>query len=271
MRTRSRRESGQAAVETAIVMPLFVFIILSLIQLSLMHQARFLTKYAAYKAARAGSVDRAKKETMEGAAIAVMLPMTVKESPLFSGSGGTQPQYGVYKIESAQNFVDGWKEVSQSRGNKMLGFPLVELTVCHPLSSDLDPNKDFDDPATNGTGDWRKFENTKLSVQVTTYLNLIIPFANAFLWWASIGKLQSEQRADTMKMMRMYHDGTKNKDYRKSFKQGYTLQDLEQLANQGTYVMPVRASFGLRMHSNLDENANLPSENKCHVPFEKMN
>ncbi len=36
-------------VETAIVMPLFVFIMLGTLQLGLMHQAHAMTKYAAYK------------------------------------------------------------------------------------------------------------------------------------------------------------------------------------------------------------------------------
>src|SRR5688572_13227446 len=70
-----RGPRGQAAVETAIVMPLFVFTLLGLLQLGLLHQARLLTKYAAYKAVRSGSINRAKVDVMENAAIAVMLPM----------------------------------------------------------------------------------------------------------------------------------------------------------------------------------------------------
>lgn len=253
-------------------MPLFLFTTLCIVQLALLHQARFLTKYAAYKAARAGAVNRADKKAMEGAAIAVMLPMIVKADPLFAGNGGTQPQYGVYKVASASDFTKGFKEVTGSRGNKMFGKDIIELTVCHPTSSDWKSGEDFDDPATNGGGDggdWRSFDKTKLSVQVTTYFNMFIPFANGILWWASIGKLEGETRVDTMKMLRLHHDGSKNNAERKSFKQGYTLKDLKSQAEQGNYIMPVRGSFGMRMHSNLADNANLPSENKCHVPWEK--
>ena len=76
MRTPSHRQSGQAAVETAIVMPLFVFIILGLLQLGLMHQAHLMAKYASYKAVRAGSLNRGDKEVMRRAALAVLLPLT---------------------------------------------------------------------------------------------------------------------------------------------------------------------------------------------------
>jgi hypothetical protein len=272
MRKPSRRESGQAAVETAIVMPLFVFIVLGIVQLSLMHQARLLTKYAAYKSVRAGALNRADLGVMEKAAIAVMLPMITRENPISGGDGRKQPQYGVYKSDSASNFLTGFKEVSQSRNNtSSSGKKIVEVTICHPLSSDVKPTDDFDDHRTNPLGsnsDWRKYETTKLAGQVTMYLTLIIPFANAFLWWSSIRQMDG-QRVDTMKMLRMKTDKSPN-DLRKTFKgQTYTLTELKSEAERGNYIMPIRASFSMRMHSNLAENASLPSENKCHIPFDR--
>ena len=50
--TTAPKDSGQAFVETAITMPLFVFVILGTLQLGLMHQAHALTKYAAYVLSR---------------------------------------------------------------------------------------------------------------------------------------------------------------------------------------------------------------------------
>ena len=43
-------------METALVLPVFVFLILGLLQMGLMSHARVLTKYAAFKAVRAGAV-----------------------------------------------------------------------------------------------------------------------------------------------------------------------------------------------------------------------
>ncbi|MFT3709599.1 MAG: pilus assembly protein [Archangium sp.] len=270
------RQSGQAAVETAIVMPLFVFTVLGIMQLSLLHQARLLTKYAAYKAARSGAINRASMDVMERAAISVMLPMITRETPIANGSGGEQPQYGLYKISDAQEFVRNYKDVADQRRNESAGRQgsapkkLIEVTVCHPLSGDLTAQKDFDDPDTNNNmSDWKAFENSKLSIQVTTYLHLIVPFANAFIWWSARGKF-SQQRADTMKSLRMETDSANSENTdRKNFNGQYTLRDLEQEAERGSYIIPVRASYSYRMHSNLGENVSLPQKNLCHVPFEK--
>lgn len=68
------RESGQAAVESALVLPLMVFLALGLIQLTLMQQAKLMTEYAAYCAARSGIVWNGNNERMHDAAIIALLP-----------------------------------------------------------------------------------------------------------------------------------------------------------------------------------------------------
>ena len=50
------KESGQAMVETAIIIPLFIFILLGILQMGLIYQAKVLLKYAAYRAARTGPI-----------------------------------------------------------------------------------------------------------------------------------------------------------------------------------------------------------------------
>ena len=253
-------------------MPLFVFIVLGILQLSLMHQARLLAKYAAYKAVRAGSLNRGEPDIMTNAAISVMLPLLTRASPISAGSGRTQPQYGLYKVNDASAFSDAFKEVAGSRANTDNSHKIVEVTVCHPLSSDVDESKDFDDPKTNPMGsnaDWRMFEATKLSIQVTAYFKLIIPFANAFLWWSSYGEL-SDERIATMKTLRMKHDGSVNTK-RKTFSDNppYTLEELKGEAESGNYIMPIRASYSMRMNSNFDAKSKLPTKNLCHIPFKR--
>lgn len=253
-------------------MPLFLFIVLGILQLSLMHQARLLAKYAAYKAVRAGSLNRGKPDVMTNAAIAVMLPLLTRASPISAGSGRVQPQYGLYKVNEAGAFADAFREVASSRANTDSGHPIVEVTVCHPLSSDVDETKDFDDPEVNPMGsnaDWKMFEKTKLSIQVTAYFKLIIPFANAFLWWSSFGEL-SDERIATMKNLRMKHDGSVNTK-RKTFSTNppYTLEELKGEAESGNYIMPIRASYSMRMNSNFDAQSRLPNKNLCHIPFKR--
>ena len=82
-------------------MPLFVFLVLGLLQLGLLHQARLLTKYAAFKAVRVGAIHNAKMEAMKRAALAVMLPMTGKRN----NYGGGQ---GMYYNASGAKFAMSW-------------------------------------------------------------------------------------------------------------------------------------------------------------------
>jgi hypothetical protein len=70
----ARRQSGQAAVESALVMPLMVFLTLGLVQLTMMQQAKLMTEYAAYQAARAGVVWNGHNGRMRDAAILALLP-----------------------------------------------------------------------------------------------------------------------------------------------------------------------------------------------------
>ncbi len=70
----SRRESGQVAVEAALIMPLMVFMTLGIIQLTMIQHAKLMTEYAAYQAARAGIVWNGNNERMHDAAIIALLP-----------------------------------------------------------------------------------------------------------------------------------------------------------------------------------------------------
>lgn len=265
---RRNRQSGQAAVETAIVMPLFVFILLGTVQLGLLHQARFLTKYAAYKAVRAGSLQEGDEKAIENAAVAVMIPLLSQSSPRHSGDGEKQPQHWVYNVSSASKYKQAYNEVVSSRSNQAFGFKMVETTICSPVGNGA-KGKDFDDFKTN-TGDWKGFDATKLAVQVTTYLPLYIPYANAFIWWAARGENTSPGRMQTMKNLRMRTGRTDNRDgeERKSINGEYTLLKLQSEAEKGNYIMPVRATFSMRMMSNFKNNP--PSKNQCHIPWKKQ-
>lgn len=265
---KKHRESGQAAVETAIVMPLFVFTLLGLIQLGLLHQSRLLTKYAAYKAVRAGSLNRASIKTMENAAMAVMLPLMAKSSPRWSGDGRRQPQHMVYNVSTASKYRSAFQDV-MSRNKEAFGRKMLTVTVCAPLTQKA-MNKDFDDYRLN-TDDWKEFETTKLAIQVTTYMPLYIPFANAFIWWAARGENTSAARAQTMKNLRMKTGNTafNNGEERTAPNGQWTLTELQGEAERGNYIMPVRAAYSMRMHSNFSSNDPPPSTNECHIPWKK--
>lgn len=67
-------ERGQAVVESAIVIPLMTFLILGIVQLSMIQHARIMNEYAAFNAARAGIVWNADRFIMENAAIISLMP-----------------------------------------------------------------------------------------------------------------------------------------------------------------------------------------------------
>src|SRR6478672_10248576 len=69
-----RADSGQAAVETALILPLMVFLVLGIIQLTSLQHAKLMTEYAAFQAARAGIVWNGSNERMHDAAFFALLP-----------------------------------------------------------------------------------------------------------------------------------------------------------------------------------------------------
>src|SRR5205814_5690456 len=72
------QQSGQAAVETALTLPLLLFLVLGTLQLFLMFQARLMTEYAAYRAVREGSVSQGNCKRMLQAALVTLLPTFTK-------------------------------------------------------------------------------------------------------------------------------------------------------------------------------------------------
>ncbi len=73
-RSRGAGESGQAAVEAALTLPLTVFLVLGTLQLFMMLQGRIMAEYAAFRATRAASVRHGDCEAMTHAAILALMP-----------------------------------------------------------------------------------------------------------------------------------------------------------------------------------------------------
>ncbi len=71
---RARDERGQAAVETALLMPLALFMFLGTVQLFLMLQGRQMAQYAAFWAAREGSVTQGRCEDMQRVTLKALMP-----------------------------------------------------------------------------------------------------------------------------------------------------------------------------------------------------
>lgn len=286
---RARRARGQVVVETAIIMPVFVFLILGLLQLGLMHHARVMAKYAAYKAVRAGSVNRGEKDAMTKAALAVMLPVLGRDS-----SAGAP-----YKTDSAGAYNTAWNGM---KNNDQGGVPFVEISICNPKRSQIQQNANFDDAREsmaqnqgaaeppdpndqdpNGGGlpavpqpgvggapqmGWQGFNASKLQIQVTVFYRMYIPFANWMVWRLAVG----EETGSPKKMRWLGWKKDPNSPAAQTLK-----SRLMSLANQKKYIMPIRTSYAMRMQSNFSRNAHSALPNgggagtspDCKIPWRR--
>lgn len=248
-----RRQRGQVAVETAIVMPLFVFIVLGLLQLGLLHQAHLMAKYASYKAVRAGSLNRADKEIMRRAALSVLLPMTTSQ--------GRDPL--VKNVAGSSRYLSAYDDVVIGRDGHDNDVDIATITICNPTSAVVSPSTDFDDPDQVGQNanqpSWETFMRTRLAVQVTFYFRLVIPFANGLLW----NIVHGQENLTLLRVMRMGKRKPLNR---------YLADEagLEEMASRGKYILPIRSNYSMRMFSNF-KSGQLPHSNECIIPWARAN
>ncbi|HEY3447297.1 MAG TPA: TadE family protein [Myxococcales bacterium] len=284
---------GQAAVETAIVAPLFVFTMMGLIQFTLLYQARALLKYAAYRAARAGAMMNACPTPMRTAALNVLLPViALKDAYQPTRDLGTYAQ-AMIKTKAMNRYWDA------------PNVKIMDVTVCGPLKSWLEGENafhpsndqtevDFDDPY-NAPGtlkdggligvdggeaaNLKGFERTRLRVQLRLNQKLIIPLANwvIFRAWMGMGtnKLirMGDKNASIVKgssqNKRLKYDSvaTKN-DVRWKSSSDVVKSNTNQLyiaaIAMKRYFIPLYANYGFRMQSNYYlEDCPLPESNQC--------
>ncbi|HEX8823659.1 MAG TPA: TadE family protein [Archangium sp.] len=212
------RESGQAAVESALVLPLMVFMCLGIIQLTMMQHAKMMTEYAAFSAARTGIVWNGSNERMKDAAIIALLPTMGRTDSLFElgktwavaqiydealqllawpNKNGIIPAtingsnlFGQVRIDTVN---PSWYSPIQSVWKLRSGYNWKELDFDGPDSYPEVPAleskiaKFFNLPLPdNGEEVYRKA--TVLTIRVRYWYELRVPFANWVIftsWWAA--------------------------------------------------------------------------------------
>ncbi|WP_224360339.1 TadE family protein [Hyalangium versicolor] len=266
---RGRNEAGQVAVEAALVMPLFVFFILGILQMGLTAQARVMAKYAAYRAARVGAMNNADPSAIEAAAILHLLPVLVSSSETILPTSSTGDV--ISKFARHVSF-----------DNRLLsGDKMVKTVVCGPLKGDLDgsgPNSigragqqalggegsnnevDFDDPAVHAfpaayirdANALRRFNRLRLVVQIQLLYRMPIPFANWVITKAYLG-------TSLPSVLMMPNKNGVPRDV------GMTqVGQVARASQMGVFVVPINVSYAMRMQSNfyLGRFA-LPEKNEC--------
>lgn len=230
------RESGQAAVEAALTLPLVVFLILGTMQMFLAFHARILAHYAVFQATRAGSISHGDCVRMQDAAVLALLPSF--RTFLGTTTVGAGPAdklanaFGEYKGNS-HHFIaskDGGHDGSIVWIMRELGGN--KRTVPGPQ------DKSFDDPD----------HLMRLETRMVYWFPMRIPFANwviARMFLARIG-LENYNAANPTLL------AEKDANWTPSTTDTFRLQSAmasELMARVGReqYTLPIETTFTMRM------------------------
>jgi hypothetical protein len=250
---RVRRDSGQAAVESALVLPLMVFMILGTLQLFLMLQARILAQYAVARAGRAGSLNYGGCDAMTQAAIAALLPAI---HPFLGTPGSAAADYQAALAPRMGNlFVSGqdWPMANDPQElivwitREGTAFPVAAAAGLPGRFGDQGAEDDFDllwDPADGSTQ-----TPATLEIQMVFWYPLKVPFANwvvSEMMLASYGvqsysadnPLMPVEQANWVKASGASGRGALVQDMYSTF--GW-------LAGEGHYAAPIFTTYATRM------------------------
>jgi hypothetical protein len=168
-----RSGRGQAAVETAIIMPLTLFAILGVIQLAMMMHARYAANYAAFAAARAASVHNGNcAAAVAGALIAV--------APMVGRPNNAADFITIWTTPGSSDFtLKPRPAINTNRYPPIGSLPIVtvQMTNWFVGMNHADPvwrdNKDSDFDVID--------QPIMITYQVTFNYEMRIPFANAVI------------------------------------------------------------------------------------------
>ncbi|MBK7862347.1 MAG: pilus assembly protein [Archangiaceae bacterium] len=124
-----RRPRGQAAVETALTLPLVLFMILGALQLFMVLQARILAQYAASRAVRAGAMSFGDCRTMNDVAHLVLLPAI--DAKFANGKYGP---LGAAYAQQAQRRMTANQYLAERDADGNLDGPVVWLDRITPVA-----------------------------------------------------------------------------------------------------------------------------------------
>jgi hypothetical protein len=206
-------QSGQAAVEAAIVLPLLVAVLLTILQLALVQQARVLAEYAAYQAARAGVVHGGDPTRMDAAATYVLAPTVCPTRVPAAGAACGGAAGGVARQAAAVSVLAGVSAFARGAGSQFPGLRVDILSPYWPAhrrwfrtgggeQMDFDDLRDAHPPPREGgdqpAADAGYREATLLTVRLLYWLELKIPVADAVVWSAWAAGLVAQRLAGAL-------------------------------------------------------------------------
>ena len=250
MRRQSpQRESGQAAVEAALTLPLVVFLVLGVMQMVLVMQARSMAHYAAFKATRVGSINQGDCERMTHAAVAALMPVFTRVTDssgnqharvfgeafgarLVGGGGGRIPMYN----PALDGGLDG-AVVWITRDEPRPPFR-------HPTDSRGRPIYETFDQPVGERQSLAGVETMSLKVRMIFWAPLRIPLANMVISEIARAHFGLQEFAGSNPLMmardRNWTRGSGSLD-------AAVAEELQRRAMRDQYVLPIEASYQLRM------------------------
>lgn len=258
-------------VEAAIVLPVMTFIVVGTIQLLQIQQARVLTEYAAYQAARTGIVHNGDRAPMVSAALVAILPTLGATDSFF---GKRDP----FRDRRRPGMIQTWARAKilltltalvqcgiASLHNWLNGFGLpipnftpragmVNVEIINPKPSDLPQRElDFDciDGSCQGVPAARAREINRLAIRLRYNYWMRIPFAANLIhdaWLASVFGRKHENRLSPVhneREIQVEPPRTLTRQEQIEF------AVLRFLADRGYHFIPLEANYAMQMQSNL--------------------
>lgn len=251
-RSAAGRPRGQAMVEFLIVFPVLLLLLLGTFQFALIYQAKITLNYAAFEAARAGSVNNARSTPMLEAFARGMAPIHTHQPGLPASFGlGAAPDY--------RGLLWG-----RARLRDQIAAGLVQITVVNPSAASfaehgIDVAGERRIPNDNLMYRDGRHDNKPLSQQsiqdanllkihVGYCLNMVVPFANRILW--GMMALAPGQNSTRVNEHMVPHDVRWGEPAAGTFRKSCLDRTQDEYGNAQFFGMPIYAQSIIRMHSD---------------------
>lgn len=225
---RRQRARGQAAVEAAVVMPLTVFLVLGTLQLFLMLQARLMAQYAAWWAAREGSVTQGSCGAMEDVALKALLPTFVA----LRDTGAVEAE------ASARRALPGYRY--DPRRERGFSGDIFWVARERPLAQDV---------TREGEEAFDQGEPVRLEVRLVFWYPLRVPFADAALtrlWRAFLGAAPPRREAEANPLLPV-ENAVRWREAPARLDDAALRQEYARRTGRGEYVFPIVTTASMRM------------------------
>jgi len=215
-------------VEAALTLPLTIFLLLGILQLFQLLQARVMAEYAVFRAVRVGSTNHAQCRPMMDAALLTLLPAF---RTFMGRNGGGSPgaqlaqEFQAHGFNSNYQYNDPYALGTMRTGNMRGSILLMERSFTQPTG--LAGELDFDAPG----------RLQRLTVTLTFWYPMRIPFANwviskMVLGYQAVNPLMTPQTAN----------------WQRNGLNGWAATVAARAA-AGELIMPVSATYSMRMMS----------------------